>query len=56
MDNLQAYFSLDHKPQLLVMVNRTVTELEEIADPIISEHHFSFVRLGKKISQGHYSS
>ena len=30
MNNLQAYFFLDHKPELLVIVNRTVKELEEI--------------------------
>jgi len=51
MNNLQAYFFLDHKPELLVIVNRTVKELEEIADQIISEYHFSFVCLGKEISQ-----
>jgi len=51
MNNLQAYSSLDHKPQLLVIVNHSVKELEKIADRIISEYHFSFVCLGKEISQ-----
>ena len=51
MNNLPAYFSLDHHPHLLVIVNRSVKELEKIADQIISEYHFSFVCLGREISQ-----
>ena len=51
MEKLNTYFSLDHKPQLLIIVNRSVKEHETIADQIISEYRFAFVCLSKEISE-----
>ncbi|MFC2055645.1 BREX-3 system P-loop-containing protein BrxF [Chloroflexota bacterium] len=51
MDSLQAYFLLDHKPNLTIGLNLSIAMLQEDANWIVSEYQLHSIALNKELSQ-----
>ena len=51
MENLQAYFLLDHKPNLAIGINISIKKLNFAANWIISEYRLPSISLNKELSQ-----
>lgn len=51
MDKLKEYFTLDHQPQLIIVVNRSIVELQKISDLITSQFNLPFVCVNRDLSK-----